>query len=117
MLNRPIVTSAAAVTRQPVAASRNRAGKTTPIPHNQQSHLHRSSRKECRSQNRTEQQGICCFSLADGAASSLQDLPTAIRWFPSRSDLTDAPLGAEVAAWLHPLASVPLVIRKICSRK
>ena len=30
----------------------------------QQSDLHRSSRKECRSQNHTEQQGIRCFRLA-----------------------------------------------------
>src|ERR1700678_3177917 len=31
----------------------------------QQSDLHRSSRKECRSQNRTEQQGIRCFQSGD----------------------------------------------------
>ena len=44
-----------------------------------------------------------CEIDADGAAPSLQDLPTTIRWLPSLSDPTGATLGGEVAAWLNSL--------------
>src|ERR1700685_3962408 len=51
--------------RYTLRASMYRIQRTNPNngakDNGQQSHLHRSSRKECRSQNHTEQQGIRCI--------------------------------------------------------